>query len=418
MEKIISAQPFYYGTSKEAPNTVIVTIEMKDEVDEKLLSDVVSRVMERYPYFKKTVIVSGNEYLLEDNPEPIVVKRGNAPQMLGGKETNGHLLAFSCEGKHICLSFFHGLCDGAGLFPLIRSVLYYYCCEYYHMVLPAEGVNRIGSPISEEEVEDPYPDHVDEGIAAIGRYKGKRAFQLRDGGLISTDCPTLFRIRIPENAFMAYTKARDGSPATMISVFLYRAIHELHPDAELPVVCGMAMNIRPVLKKPKCHHSVVSQLFLEYKPQMAKMDVQTLATCSRGMVMLQSQPENVWTSVRNNISFFAALEKLPDVPAKKEYMKQIVARSMQMDTYKVSYVGKASLGSAEKYVKAVDSCPNINGAGIMVEVNALNGWFHLSFMQEFQEDVYVKEFMKQLDMAGIPFEAEEGVSFQTPAVCF
>ncbi len=418
MEKIISAQPFYYGASKEAPNTVIVTVEMQDEIEEKLLSDVVLRVMERYPYFKKTVVVSGNEYVLEDNMEPVVVKSGSAPQMLGGKETNGHLLAFSCEGKKICLSFFHGLCDGAGLFPLIRSVLYYYCSEYYHTVLPARGVNQIGSPISDEEVEDPYPDHVDEGISAIGRYQGKRAFQLRDGGLVGTDCPTLFRIRIPENAFMAYTKAKDGSPATMISVFLYRAIHELHPDVELPIVCGMAMNIRPVLKKPKCHHSVVSQLFLEYKPRMAEMDVQTLATCSRGMVILQSQPENVWTSVRNNISFFANLKKLPDVPAKKEYMKQIVARSMQMDTFKVSYVGKASLGSAEKYVKAVDSCPNINGAGIMVEVNALNGWFHLSFMQEFEEDVYVKEFLKQLDMADIPFEAEKGVSFQTPSVHF
>lgn len=418
MEKIISAMPFYYGTSQETPNTVALKIKMKDDVDERLLAEVVSRVMERYPYFMKTPVIQENKYVLEDNPQPMIVKKGDMPQTLGGEETNGHLLAFSCEGKCICLSFFHGLCDGAGIFPLVRSVLYYYCCEYYHTELPAEGVNLIGSPISEEEVEDPYPDHVDEGIRPVGRYQGKPAFQLKEGGLARTERPTLFHIRIPENAFMKYTKASDGSPATMISVFLYRAIQELHEDLKQPVVCGMAMNIRPVLKKPLCHHSVVSQLFLEYKPSMREMDIQTLATCSRGMVMLQSQPENVWTSVRNNLSFFAHLDQLPDIPSKKEYMKQIVARSMLRDTYKVSYVGKASLGGVEKYVTKIDSCLDVTNAGIMVEINALNGWFHLSFMQEFKEDAYVKAFVKQFEMAGIPCETEEGVSFGTPGVCF
>lgn len=347
MDCIVSAMPFFYGASEEAPNTALVSVELKDEVRHELLSDVVSRVMVRYPYFMVRPVTRGNEYLLEENPEPVAVVAGTGSVTLGGREANGHLLAFSCVENRICLSFFHGLADGAGIFPLLRSVLYYYCRERYGEKLDAAGIRLIGSPIPDEEREDPYPESVGDGITPLGRYKGKPAFQLRDGGRIRTKGQYFFRIRIPEDAFIKYTKANDGSPATMVSVFLYRAISGLHEGEKKPIVCGMAMNIRPVLNKPMCHHSVVSQLFLEYKSSMKTMDIQTLATCSRGMVILQSQPENVWTSVRNNLSFFEQLGKMPELTQRQEYMKQVVARSMQMDTYKISYVGKAAFGGAE-----------------------------------------------------------------------
>lgn len=418
MEKLVSAMPFYYGSSEEAPNTAVVTVTMKDEVDGALLEAVVARVMKRYPHFMVKPAIRDNEYILLDNDSPVVVKRGTAFVPLGGEASNGHLLSFSYEGTRLSLAFFHGLSDGAGIFPLIRSVLYYYCCEYYHTELSPEGIQLLESEISAEERDDPYPQQVDESIQPIGRYKGKPAFQLKNGGRVTGNQAMLYNIRIPEDAFIKYTKAKDGSPATMTSVFLYKAIRELHPCEELPVVCGMAMNIRPVLGTPKCHHSVVSQLFLEYRESMKNMDIKTLATCSRGMVMLQSQPENVWTSVKNNLSFFAYLKNLPDIPSKKEYMKQIVQRSMAMDTYKVSYVGKAALGSVEPYVTALESCVDITGAGIMVEVNSLKGWFHLCFMQEFEEDIYVKSFIKQMEKEGIPCTAEEGRPLCVPGICF
>lgn len=417
MEKIISAIPFYYGASEETPNTAAVAVEMKDRIDGKLLAEVVPQVMERYPYFMVRTVVSDNEYVLEYNPEPIMVSEGSTPPVLGGKDTNGHLLSFAYKENYIYLFFFHGLADGAGIFPLIRSLLYYYCCRYYHAELDSTGINLIGSAINAEEINDPYPDHVDETIHPIGRYQRKATFQLKDGGKIHTEDYTLYRIRVPEDAFIKYTKAKDGSPATMFSVFLYRAIKEIHPDAKLPIVCGMAMNIRSVLQKPACHHSVVSQIFLEYKPTMEKMDIQTLATCSRGMVFLQSQPENVWTSVRNNMAFFETIQNLPDIPSKKSYMRQVVERSMRTDTYKVSYVGKSALGSVEQYVAGIDSYVDIAGAGIMMEINEVNGWFHLCFMQEFKEDVYVNSFIRQLENEGIPCIIKDGEPFRVPGIC-
>lgn len=418
MEKIISAMPFYYGASDEAPNTFVIKIKMKDEIEGAVLEDIIPKVMKRYPYFMVKIGIKENEYILEDNLKPIVVKKGREPAVLGGKETNEHLLAFSYEKDTISLSVFHGLADAGGILPLVRTVLYYYCCEHYHIELEPGEINLIDSPIEREEVEDPYPEKVDESISPIGRYNGKAAFQLEEGGKFQNKKDTAYLIKIPENSFIKYTKAKDGSPATMVSVFLYRALSEIHSLKEQSIVCGMAMNIRSVLQKPKCHHSVVSQLFLEYKPFMKKMDVQMLSTCSRGMVLVQSQPENVWISVRNNLAFFERLRQLPDVPSKKAFMQQIVKRSMHRDTYKVSYAGRAKMGSVEPYICSMDSYIDITGAGIMVEVNAVNGWLNLCFMQEFEEDIYVNSFLRQLDKEGISYVLESREAFEVPKVCF
>ena len=168
MDCIVSAMPFFYGASEEAPNTALVSVELKDEVRHELLSDVVSRVMVRYPYFMVRPVTRGNEYLLEENPEPVAVVAGTGSVTLGGREANGHLLAFSCVENRICLSFFHGLADGAGIFPLLRSVLYYYCRERYGEKLDAAGIRLIGSPIPDEEREDPYPESVGDGITRLG----------------------------------------------------------------------------------------------------------------------------------------------------------------------------------------------------------------------------------------------------------
>lgn len=64
----------------------------------------------------------------------------------------------------------------------------------------------------------------------------------------------------------------------------------------------------------------------------------------------------------------------------------------------------------------IESFVDIGGAGIMVEINALNGYFHLCFMQEFAEDIYVNEFIRQLEKEGIPCEKDGGGEFLIPGI--
>ena len=43
---------------------------------------------------------------------------------------------------------------------------------------------------------------------------------------------------------ITFTETVDGSPATFIASMMYKTIAELHPEALLPVVCGMQHQFR------------------------------------------------------------------------------------------------------------------------------------------------------------------------------
>lgn len=403
MEKIFSAIPFYYGATKETPNTLRLTVEMKDQVEGALLAEAVEQSMERYPYFCVQVCATDRELFLKENPAKVVVREGKEPVCLGGAQANGHLLAFSWEKEAIYLDAFHGLADAGGLLPLLRTVLYHYCQARYQVSLDPQGVRLAGEEIPKEEIEEPYPSSVDANIRPIGKASRQTALDLAEAGLCHPGRSMHYCIQIPEEAYMRYSKDKDGSPAAITALFMARAIDDLHRDRKLPIVCGMAMNTRKVLGKPLSHHSLVSQLFLEYKEAMKKMDIREQATCFRGMIMVQGQAENVLDSVRNNIRLFERMETIPDLQSRKKMLQQVVSSFLDVDTFKVSYVGRSAMGAAETYIQSIYTQVDLNGSGIMLEVNSVNGKFCLSFLQEWEEDVYVKAFLRQLEQEGIDY---------------
>ena len=418
MEKLKSAMPYYYGASKESSNNIRFVIEMQDEIDGEMFAIAVKLSMSRYPYFCVRVASNDQELFLEENKEDVVVAHTNEPITLGGMDANGHLLAFSWWGNQVYLDCFHGLSDGAGYLPLINTVIYYYCRERYDSNLNPEGIRLGGESIPEEEIKDPYPDSVDDSIKPVGRYVRKPAFDLRSAGLCTPGNPFWYEVQIPEDAFMKYNRSNDASPAVMIGVLMARAVEELHKNADKPIVCSMAMNIRKTLHAMTAHHSLVTQLFLEYKEAMKKMDIGEQATCFRGMIMIQGQDENIWQSVKGNLKINERIHAMPDMKSKRMMTQQIVESCVGLDTFKVSYVGKNHMGAAEKYVKGMHVVLDMNRNNMMIEVSAVHGWFHLTFQQNWAEDVYVKAFLRQLDKEGITYKTKEGQPIKVASIDF
>ena len=416
--EIFSAIPFYYGAAKEAPNTVRVWFTLKDTVSGEILKNAVKESMKRYPYLGVKVVSDGDCLSLEENFRELAVTEGIEPVCLGSEEANGHLLALTYSGNRISFDFFHGLADGGGIYPFLHTVLYYYCKERYDKNLDSAGVRLAGEPIPAEEIEDPYPEEVPDTIVPIGKAGRKTALNLLKAGKCSPGTSVLHKIRIPESAYMAYSKSKDGSPAAITALLMARAVDAVHPREDKPIICGLAMNIRSMLGKPMAHHSAVSQLFLEYKEEMKHMDLLTQATCFRGMVMVQGQYENVMDSVRNNLKFFQRVKAQPDIESKRQITQQLVSAFLDVSTFKVSYVGKSNMGAVEPYLKDIYVDIDLNGSGIMIEVNAVNGWFNLSFQQEWEEDVYLQAFMEQLEKEGIQFEYEGSEQVRLPSIAF
>ena len=97
-------------------------------------------------------------------------------------------------------------------------------------------------------------------------------------------------------------------------------------------------------------------------------------------------------------------------------IQQIVESCLGFDTFKVSYAGKANIGVAEKYVKGIDTILDIADNSILIEMNAVNGKFYLAFMQDWQEDIYLKAFLDQLEKENIEYMVSEARSVKVASV--
>lgn len=403
MERVFSAAPLFFGATREAPTTARDLFGMADPVDGNILREAVEKAIRRFPYLAVRAELEDGWYVLRDNPAPVPVYEAKTSIPLGGEAARGHLIAARYHGNELCFDMFHGLTDGFGYLRFLRTVFYYYCTRKYGPLPHRDGVLLQDDPIPSEEALDPYPDAVDESIRPMGRYVSRGAVQLFPAGAKKGTWHSV--IRLPERAFVRFSKQQDGSPATMAALLMARAVRAVLGETELPIVCGLAMDMRPVLRKPISHHSVVTQLFLEYGPRMEKLDLSLQATAFRGMVILQSQPENVLTSVRNNIRFIQKLGELPDLAARRAYMQGVLRRSMQADTFKVSYAGDHGMGPSDPYIRTCNPFIDIHGAGAMLELSAFGGYIDVNFLQESDDARYLEAFLRELQDAGVEAEA-------------
>ncbi len=394
----------FYGASREFANTFSVRVTLKNPIEPDVLRRDLDRAMGRYPYFSVSLGAQGEELVLEDNPLPVTIVEGPEPAKLNTAASNYHLVGVSYERTSVVFGAFHALTDGA--FHWIKTTLYYYLCETEGRELDPTGVRLAGEEIPAGELEDPFDTEIPETEEpTVPRWSS--AFRVTDRTPVGKQ--RCWHIRIGETSFMKYTRTQDGSPATITSAFMAKALHTLYPDMAEPVVCGMAHNIRSVIRKPLAHQSMVNLIELAYPPRLKGADIEKLCICSRGMVMLQSQPETVWDMVRKQLALEKELEGLthrekfdllrPVVTGARTGIGNLPASAPV--SFKVSYVGRTDWGSMANMIESVHCSVTTDGSGICIEINTCNGYFDYCFMQEFEDDRYVNAFVDLLEREGI-----------------
>ena len=112
-----------YEATADNPRTFRVTMKMKDMIDETVLVNAVRKSMERYPYYRVRLGMDEHEVFFLDNPMPVPVLHTDGPIVLGGFETQGHVLAFCWWKNKVHIDLIHALTDGAGLYHLIQDDL-------------------------------------------------------------------------------------------------------------------------------------------------------------------------------------------------------------------------------------------------------------------------------------------------------
>ena len=397
--------PNFYVVSERLSFTIRGEVDLREPVDGDILQKAVNTAMKRFPYFSVRVVRKGGELLVEPNPLPHLVFHTAGAITLGSADVNYHLVVICYDQEKIFFHVSHCITDGAGRSPLTKAVLYYYLREKY----PEDDIESEGIYLADSAlypVEEGLSVSLDEIMKAQPTYYRKPgpAFKLSEGHYITDNKQTEYRFRVDEKKFMAVNKMKDASPSVLVSALLTRVAWKLHPDTRKNIVTNLCMNMRPGLDNQHNYHPLFTCIPLICPEQMRTFDLEELCTSLRGMVILQSQEENVRYILKTMTEVFTFIQNTPGLEEKKRiFSKALFEENGTLSTtFVASYVGKNQMGCLSPYITemftTVDAIPE---GGIIVEITSADGYFYFTFMQDFSTDVYYQEFTDQLEELGI-----------------
>ena len=405
-----------YVTSKESPNEIRIRIRMRDLIAPDVLRRAVDTTMKRYPYFCVELQKKDGQYIFAENHRPVVITHSLHGVALNSEDSNYHMIAFCWQDNWIILDVFHGLTDGTGAYEIVRTLLYYYCSERYDIQLKEEGIRLVGDEISAEEWDDPVVDRTELPLPRRNEQMSDALNLIASAGLEEDHRHTVYSIAISETEFMRFNLDNDGSPGTMVSLLLSRAIAKLCPDAEDVIRITLCVNQRKALHAPLAHQSLVGGAFLEYKDKMRDWPLEKQATAYRGRVFAQTQEENVLmgvASLKGSNGLLLSKESDRERLGVAAYINTLAARVV---TATVSYVGKANYQEAERYIRDFRAWTSSAAGGMVVEISAVNGRFTLDFLQSFSSPIFVNAFLKELEENGIVYDLQDVNELELPNI--
>ena len=389
-------------------------VRMRDLIDTDAMRYAVDCTMSRYPYFC-VELKKGDDYYLGENPRPVVISTSLHGVALNTAESNYHLISFSYADNWIIMDIAHAITDGSGAYAVIRTFLHYYLSKKYGIELYGNGTRLCGEEICIEEWEDPVVSRTD--LPAPVRPDLTNAINVRrSAGLENDRQSVVFTIVIPEKEFMRFNIENDGSPATMVSLFLSRSIHRLYPADKDVIRVVMTVDERKALRTPLAHQNLVSSAFLEYKEQIWAWPLDRQATAYRGMVFVQSGDENVLNEVASQKQFNQLVQSKQTDEERIAVCEMADKMGGSFVTAAVSYVGKGSFEAEEKYIRDFHLWTNGKGDGILIEISAVSGKFIIDFMQPFSDPVYLNSFLKELDDNDITYDLQDVMELEIPDV--
>ena len=405
-----------YSTSKERPDVIRIKIRMRDLIEQKTLRQAVDMTMQRYPYFCVELQKKEKQYVFIENHRPVIITNSLKGVELNSETSNYHMLAFAWHDNWIILDIFHGVTDGTGAYEVIKTLLYYYCSERYNIQFHnRDGIRLSGDFISEEEWIDPAVKSTN--LPEPRQIDVPKALNLmKTAGLTESPSGIVYSVGISEAEFMKFNVENGGTPGTMVSLFLSRAIAKLFPDNKAPIRITLCVNQRKALNAPLAHHSLVGGVMLEYTEEMRHWAITKQIRAYRDSVSAQTQKEIVLAGV-------AAQKKINQTILSKETDQErarVVACidnfANQILTAVVSYVGKANYHEAEKYIRDFRLWTFKPVNRILIEISVANGMFNLDFVQPFTSPIYVNAFLRELDENGIEYDLKDVNELELPNV--
>ena len=394
-----------YEIKKRNVYSVRIKVILTEPVKGNTLRSTAEKAFRRFPYFARKVSVNKEgAYVFESCTKPITVTPDDHIVRLGTEETNGLLFAITYKGSNIYFSFAHNFCGACGMMRWLKATLWQYLTDMGHEV-DSIGIMTTDTPMTSEECAEPDVPSLPTDQPVGNLDFPKDAFVPMSDYMEFMRDPTrlngYYPIIIPKKELMQYARENDGSPNSIISALLFKMSAREFPG-ETKFAARIACNYRADVGCPETYRDMVRQLYIPYDIRMKDWPIEKLSTMTRSRMYIQMQPEASWNECRRVNAFRQAIDAQPDLDSKVNYaVEHSPTTHGTPSTFVISYVGKVEWGGLAPFIQGAFT---LTFGNIMIEINATEEAFCLSFQTVRKDRKYLDVFLKTLDEEGIAYK--------------
>ena len=389
--------------------TVRIRVELDHCIDGTVLEEAANKAFVRFPYFSRKVTRdSEGGYVLVPNDQPISVKpEGDKAPVLGGAESNRHLVSINYDGPVIYFNFSHSICGACGAMFWIKATLWQYLTDKTGDQISSEGIKLPGTPIEDGEIKSPVTEELikddpigvynrGSGYVPVGEYAGFFANPFAKDQVF-------FPIAIDQSCLIKYARSNDGSPNSILSAAMFKAVGRVWQKRSgcKQITSGIVDNYRAHVGCPDTYRDIIRLLHACYKPSMLDWPIDKLSTVTRASMYIQMEPDVSCAEYRNVLAYRDGIDKKKSNLTKRLYaLNNNPLTHGTVDSYVISYVGRIDWAGLAKYIKSVQT---ISDGHMIIEVNAANDKVFVSFQQVNPKRSYLDSFLAVLDEEHITY---------------
>ena len=406
-----------YEIKKRNVYSVRINVILGDNVQGEILRTAAEKAFRRFPYYARRVVVNAQDaYELQPCEKPITVMPDDHIVRLGSEETNDLLFAITYEGKNIYFNFAHNFCGACGAMRWIKATLWQYLTDLGHTI-DSRGIMTADTPVSAEEYKEPDvhslptdapagdPDFSNDSFTLMADYV---EFMKNPDGIMG-----YYPISIPKSELMKYARDNDGSPNSIISAALFRMCTRLFPD-QTKFSVRLACNYRADVGCPETYRDMIRQIHVSYPIKTKDWAIEKISTVTRSKMYVQMQPEFSWQECRKVDAFRRKIDEQPDLERKVDYaVDNSPTTHGTPSTCVISYVGKVDWEGLAPYIQGVYT---FAFGHVMLEINATEEDFCISFQTVHDHEKYVRAFLDVLDEEELSYTVGEFADRRLPEI--
>jgi hypothetical protein len=209
---------------------------------------------------------------------------------------------------------------------------------------------------------------------------------------------------------MAFARENNATPAILVALLASKSIKTLHPDADKPIVCSMASDMRKELALDNTHKNCVSSLYLPYTEVLETLTLTDQSTAYRKHIAEQKHPDAVKRAANSQIGLSDKLDQHEGLAVKKQMLSFF--DDLCIHTFVISYLGHIEFGGCAKYVDSVHLYSS-GTQGLILNMLSAGEFITIDVLQSFESQAFITEFTRSLEEIGLAFSSSHRIGFAT-----